>query len=271
MTGRGPVEVFDDKLADWRAWADAPWGRIRFAVVEETLRRQVAELGGGPLRVLDVGGGDGRDAVPLARAGHHVTILDPAPLWLAEARCRAEAAGVADRITTVTGSLDDLDEEDGADGVDGLASDFDLVLCHFVLHYRSPGPADPGRLAARVRPGGRVSVMAPNPEGRVVMALTRQGPAAALAELEADTMSSHTFDQTARKIAAHEMVGDLATAGLTLVHRYGARIANDFLADDRPKQDAEYFAELLRLEVALCDREPFLRMGGMWQLVVEKP
>ncbi len=268
MTGHLAAEVFDDKLADWRAWADAPWGRIRFAVVEETLRRQVAELGGGPLRVLDVGGGDGRDAVPLARAGHHVTILDPAPLWLAEARRRAAAAGVADRITTVTGSLDDLDE---VDGVDGLASDFDLVLCHFVLHYRSPGPADPGRLAARVRPGGRVSVMAPNPEGRVVMALTRQGPAAALAELEAGTMSSQTFDHEARKIPADDMVADLAAAGLTLVHRYGARIANDFLADDRLKQDEAYFADLARLEVALCDREPFLRMGGMWQLVAEKP
>lgn len=257
--------MFDDKLADWRAWAEAPWGRIRFAVVEETLRRQVLELGGGPLRVLDVGGGDGRDAVPLATAGHHVTIVDPAPQWLEEARHRAEAAGVGDGIATRTGSLD------GLDAVDGLARDFDLVLCHNVVHYRSPGPADAARLAALVRPGGRVSVMAPNPHGRVVMALTRKGPAAALAELDADTMPSNTFDQTARKVAAEEMGQELIAAGLRVVHRYGARIANDCLADDRPKHDPAYFADLVRLELALCDREPFLRMGGMWQLVAEKP
>lgn len=264
MTHQSAADVFEDKLADWRAWAEAPWGQIRFAVVEETLRRQVAELGGGPLRILDVGGGDGRDAVPLAVAGHHVTIVDPAPGWLAEAQRRAADAGVTERIETVNGSLDDL-----AAG-DGLASDFDLVLCHFVLHYRCPGPADLVRLTDRVRPGGRASVMAPNPEGRVVMALTRRGPAAALAELEADTMPSHVFDHTARKIAAEDMAADLASAGLRVVHRYGARIANDFLADDRLKQDATYFADLIRLELALCDREPFLRMGGMWQLVAEK-
>lgn len=265
MTDQGPADVFDDKLADWQAWAEAPWGRIRYAVAEETLRRQVVELGGGPLRILDVGGGDGRDAVLLAKAGHHVTLVDPAPRWLEEAdRCAAET-GVGERLDTIVGSLDDLD------AIRGLRSDFDLVLCHFVLHYRSPGSADTARLAARVRPGGRVSVMAPNPDGRVVMALTRQGPAAALAELDAATMQSRTFDHLARKIPAEEMAQALVDAGLQVVHRYGGRIANDFLADDTPKHEPGYFADLVQLEIALCDREPFLRLGGMWQLVAERP
>lgn len=265
MSQQSPAGMFDDKLADWRAWADAPWGRIRFAVVAETLRRQVTELGGGPLRVLDVGGGDGRDAVPLARAGHRVTMVDPAEQWLDEARRAAAEEGVAERLETVVGALDDLDE------LDGLPADFDLVLCHNVLHYRSPGPTDVERLAARIRPGGRLSVMAPNPDGRVVMALTRQGPAAAMAELAVDTMPSHTFEHLARKIPAEDMITTLAGAGLHLVHRYGARIANDFVADDKLKRDPAYFADLQRLELALCDREPFLRLGGMWQLVAERP
>lgn len=264
MSEHPAADAFDDKLAEWRSWAETPWGRIRFAVVEETLRRQVVELGGGPLRVLDVGGGDGRDAVPLAAAGHHVTIVDPAERWLAEGRQRADDAGVAGRIDTVVGGLDDLSS---------LPTDFDLVLCHFVLHYRSPDPTDLTRLVSRVRPGGRLSVMAPNAAARVVMTLTREGPAAAreeLTTLAGDTMVSHTFNSVSRRIAADDLAVDLQAAGLRVVHRYGTRIANDLLADDAAKQDPAYFAELLRLELELCDREPFLRLGGLWQVVAER-
>lgn len=93
---------FDAHLTAWRDWADAPWGRIRFAVVAAALRRVTA--GTGPLQVLDVGGGDGRDALPLAAAGHRVTVLDPAPGMLAEGRARARAAGA--EVTFIPGSLD---------------------------------------------------------------------------------------------------------------------------------------------------------------------
>ncbi|GAA1959462.1 methyltransferase [Nocardioides panacihumi] len=251
------TDPFEERLAEWKAWAEAPWGRIRFAVVGETLRRQTDWLGR-RLRVLDVGGGDGRDAVPLAVAGHDVTVLDPAPGWLAEARSRAAEAGV--ELTTLEGGLDDLP----------VTGTFDLVLCHFVLHYRPAGTADLARLAALVRPGGRLSVMAPNPAAMVLMRLTRSGPEAALRELVAEAQHSVTFDHTARKITAEEMASDLEQVGLAVVDRYGTRIANDLLTDDEAKRDPAYFDRLLELELALCDREPFLRVGGMWQLVAER-
>lgn len=251
------TDPFNDRLAEWRAWTEASWGRIRFAVVAETLRRQAAALGE-RLRILDVGGGDGGDAIPLARAGHDVTVVDPAPEWLAEAQRRASAAGVA--VTTVEGGLDDL-----PDGT------WDLVLCHFVLHYRPAGAGDVDRLAALVRPGGRLSVMAPNPAAMVLMRLTRSGPAAALEELAADSRHSHTFDHRARKVTAEQVADELRAAGLATVARYATRIANDLLTDDDAKRDPAYFDRLLELELALCDREPFVRIGGLWQLVAERP
>ena len=48
---------------------------------------------GGP--ILEVGAGTGRIALPLARAGHAVTALDPSPAMLAIARRRAAAEGLA--------------------------------------------------------------------------------------------------------------------------------------------------------------------------------
>ena len=56
---------------------------------------------GGP--ILEVGAGTGRVALPLARAGHAVTALDPSPAMLAIARERAAAEGLA--LTFLEGGL----------------------------------------------------------------------------------------------------------------------------------------------------------------------
>ena len=259
MTGNG----FDENLAQWNEWCEAPWGRLRFAVVRETLRRQAEAMGAGfgGLRVLDVGGGDGRDALALAENGHQVTIVDPAPAWLAQAARRAQDCGLSDGVSTVDGSLDDLPLNTG---------DYDLVLCHFVLHYRPAGEDDIGRLAAMLRPGGRLSVMAPNPAARVIMRLTREGPDAALAEYASDAFDSATFSTTGRKVTAEEVSADMERSGLRVVGRYAARVVNDYVSDDTLKHDPAYFQSLERLELALCDQEPFVRLGGMWQVVAER-
>lgn len=251
------TDVFSDRLAQWRAYTGTPWGRIRYAVVEEILRRQCAELGEG-LRILDVGGGDGMDALPLALAGHDVTILDPSESWLGEAKRRAADAG-AD-LATLVGGLDDLPE-----------GEWDLVLCHFVLRYRPANAGDVRRLAAAVRPGGRLSVMEPNPASMVLRQLVTDGPEAALTELRADVKRAVTFDHDVRKVPMGDLEAELASAGLRLTGRFGTRIANDLLTDNDAKNDPAYFDRLLELERELCDQEPFVRIAGMYQLVAERP
>ncbi|MBM7520448.1 class I SAM-dependent methyltransferase [Nocardioides nitrophenolicus] len=250
------TDVFGERLAAWREYTQTPWARIRYGVVGEVLRRQTEHLGD-RIRVLDVGGGDGMDAVPLASAGHEVTIVDPSAEWLAEAERRAAAAGT--NVTTVLGGLDDLP-----------AGEWDLVMCHFVLRYRSRDSADLAALATRVRPGGRLSIMDVNPDGRVLRELLNGGPAAALAELHAERAEVETFQTEARKVGVDATTNEATAVGLTPVGVYGNRIANDLLVDNTAKHDPAFFEELLALEVELCDREPFNRIGFAWQLVVER-
>ena len=78
--------------------------------------------------------------------------------------------------------------------------EWDLVLCHFVLHYRPAGAGDVRRLAAAVRPGGRLSVMVPNPASMVLRQLVTGGPEAALIELHADTKHAVTVAHDVRKV-----------------------------------------------------------------------
>ena len=255
------IDVFSDNLAAWRDYTGSPWGRIRYAVVAETLRRQCEDLGAGlgeRLRILDVGGGDAMDSLPLARAGHDVTVLDPSQAWLGEAKRRAAEAGVA--LTTVMGGLDDLP-----------VGEWDLVLCHFVIQYRPADAGDVEALATRVRPGGRLSLMTPNPDGRVLRELVLAGPAAARAELDRDTVEVATFRTTVRKVRLAEAVAAAEAAGLRVVSVYGNRVANDLIADNAAKSEQGFFADLLDLELALCDREPFNRIGFAWQLIAERP
>ncbi|MDX3656060.1 class I SAM-dependent methyltransferase [Streptomyces sp. ID05-26A] len=107
--------------------------------------------GGEQPRVLDVGGGSGVWAVPLAAAGCVVTVVEPSPNALATLHTRAREAGVT--INAVQGDTDSL-------GVP--AGEADLVLAHGVLEVVDDAPAALASLAAAVAPGGAVSVLVAN-------------------------------------------------------------------------------------------------------------
>ncbi|MET8093981.1 methyltransferase domain-containing protein, partial [Micromonospora sp. NPDC005220] len=119
MTRLGRVEQTRGRFAE-------PPLTPRTAVIWSVLRAELDRRGDAELTVLDVGGGTGGFAVPLARAGHRVTVVDASPDALAALTRRAAEAGVADRIAAVQG--------DG-DALAGLVepAGVDLVLCHAVL------------------------------------------------------------------------------------------------------------------------------------------
>jgi SAM-dependent methyltransferase len=67
------------------------WGRLEWARTWELLERFLPPA---PATVLDVGGGPGAYAVPLALAGHRVHLVDAMPLHVEQARAAAAAAEV---------------------------------------------------------------------------------------------------------------------------------------------------------------------------------
>lgn len=109
---------------------------------------------GRPPRLLDVGGGSGVLAVPLAAAGVEVTVVEPSPNALATLHRRAADAGVANLITAVQGDSDALDQL--------VEPGFDLVLAHGVLEIVDDPKRTVAALAAAVVPGGAVSVVVAN-------------------------------------------------------------------------------------------------------------
>lgn len=111
--------------------------------------------------VLDVGGGSGVWAVPLAVAGCVVTVVDPSPNALATLHRRAAEAGVSERITPVPGDMEALARlvPDGA---------ADIVLGHGVLEIVDDVDAAVAALTAACAPGGGVSVLVPGRYGAIL-------------------------------------------------------------------------------------------------------
>ena len=105
----------------------------------------VADRLPGPGRILDVAGGDGRNAIWLARRGWEATVADFAPEALRLARARADLVGVS--IATVEVDLE---------GDPFPPGPWDLIVCVAYLHrplFRA--------FAANLVPGGRLVVVHP--------------------------------------------------------------------------------------------------------------
>lgn len=233
-----------------------------------TTRRALAGLAG-PLRVLDVGGGDGADSLPLARQGHDVTVFDFSAELLDRAASAATAAEVADRMHVVCADIDDL----GATVLSGRRTTgaFDAVLCHNVLHYRDDVPATVAAVVAVLRMGGVVSFMAPNPAMDVLSAAIRRvDPVRARAVLDSPTVHGETFDHDMRRLEFGTVEAALDAASCDVEHRFGIRCVMDLIADEEIKRDPGFYRKLEALELQLCDREPFWRTARFWQLTARR-
>jgi SAM-dependent methyltransferase len=102
----------------------------------------VAEVAGlKPGRVLDVGCGEGADAIWLARSGWEVTALEVSGVALARARTHAHDAGVT--IRWVHAGL-----------ADAQLATFDLVSAQYPALLRTPDASAERAMLAAVAPGG---------------------------------------------------------------------------------------------------------------------
>ena len=132
--------------------------RMRASTVHRALEAEVAaarrRLGIAP-RVLDVGGGSGVWAVPLARSGCLVTVVEPSPDALATLHRRVAEAGVQQLVTPVQGDTDSL-----IDVVPEASAD--LVLGHGILEVVEDPASAIQALAGATAPGGAVSVLVAN-------------------------------------------------------------------------------------------------------------
>lgn len=136
-------EFWDERYGDKPIWSGNP---------NAALVHYVADLP--PGTALDVGSGEGGDALWLAARGWTVTGADISPVALRRSAEAAERAGVAERITWRQADVRTWAPPEQA---------YDLVSAQFI-HLPEPARTDLlRRLAAAVRPGGTLLFVAHHP------------------------------------------------------------------------------------------------------------
>ena len=225
------------------------------------LRREQQRAAGRELTVLDVGGGTGGFAVPLAQAGHTVTVVDASPDALAALTRRAADAGVAAKVRAIQG--------DG-DALAGLVepASVDLILCHSVLEVVDDPAGVVAAIATALRPGGAVSLLV---AGRAAAVLGRAlngqlGSATAL--LNDPEGHAGARDNLRRRYDAETAAALLGAAGLTVEETHGVRVLADLLPAAVLEADPQ---ALLELELALASRPPFRDIASQLHLFARRP
>ncbi len=228
---------------------------------ELTGRGLVAHLPGAPARIADVGGGAGQQAIPLSRRGYEVTIIDPSPKMLAEARQRLahEEAGVRQRVRLVGGTGERAHETLGGEM-------FDAVLCHGVLMYLEDPRPMIHALSALLRPGGVVSVLAKNATALAMRPALEGRYQDALCSLKAERDRGRLGVIT-RGDTVEDLYGAFREAGVEALRWYGVRVFTDHLGDRMPGED---LPEVLELEWEAGRREPYRSVARLIHLVGRK-
>jgi len=209
--------------------------------------------------VVDVGGGSGGWAVPLASAGCLVTVVEPNPNALATLRRRAEEEGVSGSITVIADDSDAL-------GAHVAAGSADLVLAHGLLEVVDDPAAVLAALAAAVKPGGAVSVLVANRHAAILQrALAgRLGEARELLAAESGVLGGGR-ETVLRRFDAEGLQAQLIAVGLEVASLQGDGVVADFVPGGVREED------LAEFELAAASVSPLRDISSRLHVLARRP
>ncbi|HEY6315265.1 MAG TPA: methyltransferase [Streptosporangiaceae bacterium] len=246
-----------------RNW-QARLGKLRDVVRQELVARQVAaELPPSPVRIIDLGCGQGTQALRLARRGYEVTGVDASQDLLArfERDLAAEPAEVRARVRLERGLIENWAERSGVPPAPA-------VLCHGVLMYL----ADPGPvlrvIAGLTAPGGMASLLVRNGDA-LAMRPGMRGDWAACAQAFGALTYANRIGVTARADRLADLTDRLADLGLEVTAWYGVRVFTDNAPGDaEPPADLE---DLLDCEERAGRTDPYRQVAALAHLIARRP
>jgi S-adenosylmethionine-dependent methyltransferase len=243
-------------------------GKLRDVVRQELVARQLtAELRPPPVRIIDLGCGQGTQALALARRGYEVTGVDASAELLArfERDRAAEPAEVRARVRVERGLIENWAERSGV-------SRAEAVLCHGVLMYAADPDPVLRAVAGLTAPGGMASLLVRNGDG-LAMRPGLLGNWAACAQALSISGDSVTYANrigvTARADRLADLTARLAGHGLDVTAWYGVRVFTDTAPGDaEPPPD---LAALLACEERAGRTDPYRQVAALLHVIARRP
>ena len=252
---------FNEHIEQWRQEQTAPWHKLKYKQTEINLAKHLPNQ---KLRILDAGGGNGLDSLPLAQQGHQVDIVDYSQEMLNDARKRIKATNLEAQI-----QLHHVNVREISNLFPNAI--FDAVLCHNVLQYVDDVPALLGNLMTPLKKGGLLSLIGVNRFARVYMAaFLRDDLVDAIAQIDARTVQGILFDTPLTNYSAAEIMVMLTTSGYQIEQDYGLLCVTSYWGDNERKYDPAIYAQLEQLEQALTDKHPYKLLASYYQIIARK-
>ncbi|MCH7230155.1 methyltransferase domain-containing protein [Glycomyces sp. L485] len=239
----------------------------RVAVVWSVLSAEIERFAAGTgarMNIIDVGGGSGGFAVPLAELGHEVTVVEPSANALASLRQRAADAGVTDRVTAVQADADEL-----PDVVEPESAD--LVLCHSVLEVIDDPDIALDALSTSCAQGGAVSILVGN-RIAAVLGKALMGHFSTALDLLVDVDGIiDGKDTIKRRFETATLTALIGASGLVTEQVHGVGVVGDLIPSTAVGVDAGSGEDLREFELATAARIPFRDMATQIHLLARKP
>jgi S-adenosylmethionine-dependent methyltransferase len=239
-------------------------GRVRTYVLHQHL---LEHLPSPPACVLDVGGGAGHQAFPLAQAGYDVTLLDSSPAMLDKARARLERLPDDARRRV---SFVQADGENADEAVSGRR--FDGVLCHGVLGYLEEPEPVVDQLCRCADDGGIVSIMTGNALASAVRPALERRWDDALAAFDS-RREIGVLGVQGRADTVDELSEIMRGRGVEPLRWYGVWLFVDWLefgGAELDPHDSEQVAATAAVELEASRRDPYRRLSRVFHLVGRK-
>ena len=244
---------------------DAATGSPRTAVVWAELRALAGDRtagGDAVLDVLDLGGGTGGFAVPLAALGHRVTVVDPSPDALAALQRRAGETGADVRAV----------QGDAAGLLDVVAAaSADLVLCHGVLEHVDDPAQALAVVATVLRPGGTLSLLVASRYAAVLARAVAGRFDEARAVLADPDGRWGPGDPLPRRFTEAGLTTLLAGAGLQVAAVQGVRTVSDLVPGTLVDGEPGAAEALVELETATAVLPEFRALATQLHVRAVRP
>ena len=234
-------------------------GRLRQIV----LQRDLAELPElalpqiKPLRVIDIGAGQGQLALWLAQQGHHVHLTDVSADMLEMAKAASQQQGLQGQVQFSHIGLQEIPESD-----DG----YPLVLCHAVLEWLVDPQAAIAKLWQLTSAGGVLSLMFYNVDAKRFSNIVYGNFNYVLRDLAYKKKVSLSPQNP---LDPQQVLAWCLAQGFELQSKTGVRCFHDYLRD-RSEQESE-FDKLVEVELRFNRTEPYASLGRYQHLLLRKP
>ncbi len=237
----------------WSDKVDDPWKKIKHAIYLVNLARHMTKR---PQKIIDIGGGDGGDSIPLALQGHDVTLVDCSASILEEARNRARARNI-DRCIT----FQHIDLESLPDAYP--ENTFDVILCHNVIQYVSDVPQTINILSQVAQEAGIVSVIGlKRYKDNIHGAHLRRNLIEAQEKKREEKIISPIFDPCVRRFPGQMVVDALQFADFNIIGLYDVRCILDYIDPSEIQLDAK--------PTDTGDRDPYYVTAHFYQIIAQK-